>query len=373
MNTIFRPNLNREVLSYAFQNEDTEGRRFLESTHPYRLPFQRDRDRIVHCAAFRRLGEKMQVFTAEFGNYHRNRMTHTLEVAGVARTISRALFLNEDLTESAALLHDIGHPPFGHTGETVLNMLLSADKNTNEKAFNHNGQALRIVEKLEHRYADFAGLNLSQELLDGQRFKVTKDKTPLLEIQATDAADSIAYDTHDADDAMEIGLLQTEELFHTALWKYSAERTRKRWANLADAEFRSAVIHDLIDIQVSDLIHTSQQNIRNAGIASAKDALRLPFLIKPSADIAQQKSEMETFLLKNVYRHPKVMIQRSKVLQCIQSIFEYYTQHADKLPSRYGVVLKTEGEKRAAADYIADMTDRSARAEALRIAKFPAE
>ena len=351
----------------AFRNEDSEGRRFPEPAHPYRLPFQRDRDRIIHCAAFRRLSEKMQVFTADFGNYHRTRMTHTFEVSGIARTIARVLNLNEDLVEASALLHDIGHPPFGHTGEKVLNTLLS--EKANEKAFNHNEQALRIVEKLESRYADFAGLNLSQELLDGQRFKVVKSKTPLLEIQAVDAADSIAYDTHDADDAMEIGLLQTEKLFQTALWKYSAERIRKRWTNLTDSQFRRAVIHDLIDIQVSDLIYTSQQNIRNAGIESARDALQVPFLIKPSTDIAQQKAEMETFLMKNVYRHPRVMSLRSKVSQWLQSIFEYYIKNADELPVRYNAVVKNEGVKRAAADYIADMTDRSARAESLRFMK----
>ncbi|GHT25598.1 deoxyguanosinetriphosphate triphosphohydrolase-like protein [Planctomycetales bacterium] len=367
MNTIFEPNTNGEVLSVAFRNEETEGRRFPEPAHPYRLPFQRDRDRIIHCAAFRRLGEKMQVFTANFGNYHRNRMTHTLEVAGIARTISRALYLNEDLTETAALLHDIGHPPFGHTGEAALNELLSEHKVSDNKAFNHNEQALRIVEKLEHRYPDFTGLNLSQELLDGQRFKVMKDKTPLLEIQATDAADSIAYDTHDADDAMEIGLLQTEELFQTALWKHSAGQVRERWTNLTDAEFRSAVIHGLIETQVSDLIRTSQQNIRNSGIKTAKEALLVPFLIEPSADIKEQKSEMETFLKKNVYQHPKVEQPREKVSRWIRSIFEYYTAHFDELPVRYDTVLKNEGVKRAAADYIADMTDSTAHAEALRI------
>lgn len=347
---------------YAFHSEKSKGRRYPETVHPYRGPFQRDRDRIIHCAAFRRLSEKMQVFTAEFGNYHRTRLTHTMEVVGVARTLGRALMLNEDLIEAAALLHDIGHPPFGHTGETVLDGLL-----LNDGGFDHNGQALRIVEKLEHRYADFPGLNLSRELLDGQAFKQSKNRTPLLEIQVVDVADSIAYDTHDVDDAMEIGLLSTDQLAQTTLWKHSVKRTKERWTNLDESEFRQAVVHDLIDTQINDLLQATRNRIQTSGIRSADEVLQITPLVAPSSEIAQQKSEVEAFLLEKVYRHPKIMVHRGRISHWIEILFDYYIKHPDELPSRYSGVLKHEGAKRAIADYIADLTDRTARFEAYRM------
>ena len=184
---------------YAMHSRQSAGRKHPEPDHPYRGPFQRDRDRIVHSAAYRRLSFKTQVFTGDFGDYHRTRLTHTLEVASVARTIGRALALNEDLIEALALLHDIGHPPFGHSGEDVLDECLR-----DQGGFSHNQQALRIVEELETRYHDFPGLNLSAEVLEGQARRVLKERAadrPLLEVQVVEAADSISYDTHDADDA----------------------------------------------------------------------------------------------------------------------------------------------------------------------------
>lgn len=347
--------------SYAFHDMETSGRRYPEPNHPYRGPFQRDRDRIIHCAAFRRLSEKMQVFTAEFGNYHRTRLTHTMEVVGIARTLARALSLNEDLVEAAALLHDIGHPPFGHAGENVLDRLLGG-----EGRFDHNDQALRIVEKLENRYVDFPGLNLSRELIEGQAFKKTKTPTPLLEIQIVDVADSIAYDTHDVDDAMEIGLLTTDQLIETELWKRSAKRIRERWSNLDEIEFRQAVVHDLIETQVSDLLRATKYRIRSSGIERAEQAKGLAPLVGPSPEIAQQKSEVEAFLLEQVYRHPKIMVQRGRIAGWIEAIFEHYRQFPEKLSRRYEGVLRNETPDRAVADYIADLTDRSARMEAYR-------
>jgi dGTPase len=302
----------------------------------------------------------MQVFTAEFGSYHRTRLTHTMEVACVARTLGRALSLNEDLIEAAALLHDIGHSPFGHSGELVLDKLLHESG-----GFEHNAQALRIVEKLEHRYAGFPGLNLSKEILEGQAYKILKSKTPLLEIQTVDVADSIAYDTHDVDDAMELGLLSTNQLLQTTLWKRSAERIRKHWTNLNDAEFRLAVVHDLIDIQVSDVLQASQ--CRLSGITSFAEALTKPILIAPSTEIAEMKSEVEAFLLERVYRHPNVMLHRSRIADWIEAIFDHYVTKPEQLPERYATVLSYEGAKRAAGDYIADQTDRSARVESLKL------
>ncbi|MDR2642444.1 MAG: dNTP triphosphohydrolase [Planctomycetaceae bacterium] len=347
--------------SYAFFTKSSVGRRYPESFHPYRSAFQRDRDRIIHCAAFRRLSEKMQVFTAEFGSYHRTRLTHTMEVVCIARTVGRVLGLNEDLIEAAALLHDIGHPPFGHCGESVLNSLVAE-----VGGFDHNLQALRIVEKLERRYVGFPGLNLSRELLDGQAYKVSKSGTPLLEIQVVDVADSVAYDTHDVDDAMEVGLLNTDQLMQTALWKRSADRIRERWTNLNEVEFRQAVVHDLIDVQVSDILVTTRKRLIDAGIETAEDALKLSVLVAPGSEIAEQKGEMELFLLEHVYRHPKVMLFRNRITGWISGIFEYYIANTDELPERYDGVLKQDNKRRAVADFIADMTDRSARLNAFK-------
>ena len=382
---------------YAFPTAETAGRRYPEPPHPYRGAFQRDRDRIIHCAAFRRLSEKMQVFTAEFGSYHRTRLTHTMEVVCVARTIGRALQLNEDLIEAAALLHDIGHSPFGHAGENVLDQLL-----VDCGGFEHNTQALRIVEKLERRYSGFPGLNLSKEILEGQTYKVSKTVVPLLEIQAVDIADSIAYDTHDVDDAMELGLLTTEQLVRTSLWKRSAHRVRQQWANLSDAEFRRAVIHDLIETQVSDVLQATSQRLncplapwerarvreeyqrehvyshpnpfpkeegrQMVSLSEGKGMVQPDsLLIAPSPEIAEQKREMEQFLMEHVYRHPNIMVCRRRVADWIETIFDYYALQPEHLPERYGTIIQQEGARRAAVDYVADQTDRSIRSELLKL------
>ena len=208
---------------WAMHAADSTGRVHAEQPHRFRSPYQRDRDRIVHSAAFRRLAHKTQVFTGYHGDYHRSRLTHTLEVTNIARTLARALAVNEDLVETLALAHDIGHPPLGHAGEDVLAELLR-----DEGGFNHNAQALRIMELLEARYPEFPGLNLSREVLDAQATR-KKDGTapaPLLETQVVDAADSIAYDTHDADDAIELGLVTLDELLDLPLVADAAARAR---------------------------------------------------------------------------------------------------------------------------------------------------
>jgi dGTPase len=303
----------------------------------------------------------MQVFTTEFGNYHRTRLTHTMEVACVARTIGRALQLNEDLIEAAALLHDIGHSPFGHAGEAVLNQLT-----LDCGGFEHNVQALRIVEKLERRYSSFPGLNLSKEILAGQAYKVAKTTVPLLEIQTVDIADSIAYDTHDVDDAMELGLLTTTQLMQTSLWKQSALRVRQQWTNLNSTEFRRAVIHDLIETQVSDVLQATLQRLDDLERAAGRNPSGSS-VIAPSADIAEQKREMEQFLMEHVYRHPNVMVHRRRVTDWIETVFDYYATQPELLPERYGAIIQQEGAQRAAADYVADQTDRSVRSELLKL------
>ena len=255
---------------YAMPSAKSAGRKYPEPVHPYRGPFQRDRDRVVHSAAYRRLSAKTQVFTGELGDYHRTRLTHTHEVSSVARTLGRALALNEDLIETLALIHDLGHPPFGHAGEDVLDECLK-----DVGGFCHNDQALRIVELLETRYPDFSGLNLSYEVLEGQRHRAHKrdpgQLRPLLEVQVVDAADSVAYDTHDADDAMELNLLSLDELLETTLWAEAARRVRNRFADLDAGELRRAVLHELIDWQASDLITCAFERLSCAEVSSCDD------------------------------------------------------------------------------------------------------
>ncbi len=301
---------------YAMHDADSAGRVHPEPPHPYRNPYQRDRDRIVHSSAFRRLAHKTQVFTGTMGDYHRSRLTHTLEVASIARTVGRTLRLNEDLIEALALAHDIGHPPFGHAGEEVLDECLAS-----HGGFNHNQQALRIAELLETRYPDFPGLNLTHEVLAGQRVRAEKSHAAaeaggnapgrLLEVQAVDAADSIAYDAHDADDAVELGLLTLAELDASSLWRTAGQRARRRYAALDDNQFRRAAVHELIDMLVSDLLEETQRRLAKVQPESAAAVLQSAApLVAGASDLAEQQADLEQLLSQRVYRHPTVVQQR---------------------------------------------------------------
>lgn len=237
---------------YAMRSVDSAGRKYAEPEHPYRGPFQRDRDRILHCSAYRRLSGKMQVFTGEMGDYHRTRLTHTHEVASIARTIARALQLNEDLVEALALFHDIGHPPFGHAGEDALDECLR-----DQGGFSHNEHALTIAEEIDVRYHGFPGLNLTREVLDGQGVRADKrnpELRPLLEVQLVDAADSITYDAHDTDDAVKLGLLSLDELVEVPLIRETLTRVNNRFSGLSPRVLRQTLVHELIDYQVSDVL-----------------------------------------------------------------------------------------------------------------------
>jgi dGTPase len=343
---------------YAMHSADSAGRRYPESSHPYRGPFQRDRDRIVHSAAFRRLSGKTQVFADEMGDYHRTRLTHTLEVASIARTLARALRLNEDFVETLALAHDIGHPPFGHAGEDVLDECLA-----DEGGFNHNQQALRIVELLESRYTTFPGLNLSLEVLEGQRERTTKaaDKPPpMLEVQIVDAADSIAYDTHDVDDALESDLLDPEELFDIPLWREAADRVLERQADLTGTTLRRAILHELIDHQVCDLLEVAEADLRRTRPGSAAAARTLGVRVAVSEKLAAKKADLESFLYSRVYRNPRVMVSREVAQQRLREMFTLLTKCPDRLPAKFNKRIPIDGAGRAAADYLAGMTDRYA-------------
>ncbi len=345
---------------YAMHAVDSAGREHGEPPHPYRTPFQRDRDRIVHSSAYRRLAHKTQVLTGERGDYHRTRLTHTLEVASIARTVGRVLRLNEDLIEALALMHDIGHPPFGHAGEDVLEECAR-----DVGGFNHNAHALRIVTLLESRYPEFPGLNLSREVLSGQENRVaggnSEEAKSLLEVQVVDAADSIAYDSHDADDALELGLLEWEELLELPLWSEAVHKVRERHASLEPAQLRRAVIHQLIEILVSDLIDTSIQRLAEEAMDSPEQAARRETkLIGVSATLAQQMAELETFLFERVYRHPTVLAERGVAGTALREMFARYSASPGELPVLWQRRLPTDGPVRTVCDYLAGMTDRFA-------------
>jgi dGTPase len=375
------------LASYAQHSADSAGRRHAEPPHPYRGPYQRDRDRILHCAAFRRLSYKTQVFTGEMGDYHRTRLTHTLEVASIARTIARALRLNEDLVEALALAHDIGHPPFGHSGEDVLDECLR-----DHGGFTHNAQALRIFEVLETRYPDFPGLNLTGEVLEGQRARAEKrgagsgeqgagntaqtnsdsplpaPSSSLLEVQVLDAADSIAYDAHDADDSLELGLLRLSELLEVPMWREAAARVGQRFTNLNDRHLRRAIVHAVIDWQVSDVLTVTQHEISERGNHSVADVRSMPTLVNPSPEVAEKKLGLERFLFDRVYRHPDVLAKRHHAQQALRESFQWLVNEPDRLPAKFRRLAERDGVHRAVGDYLAGMTDRYAIEQHKRLA-----
>jgi len=340
---------------YAMHSGDSRGRKHAEPSHPYRGPFQRDRDRIIHSAAFRRLSDKTQVFT-RMDDYHRTRLTHTMEVASLARTIGRALALNEDLIEALALVHDIGHPPFGHAGEDVLAECLA-----DEGGFSHNQFGLVIVEQLESRYEHFPGLNLTLEVLEGQTTRVDKraaGQHPLLESQVVDVADSITYDAHDADDAMKLGIVSLEQLCEIPLIHQCAERVRCRQGDLAGKRQRKAIVHELLDCQVANVVHASSAILAKSNFVTAAEARQSSFTLGPDRELAEQKKELEAFLRARVYRHPEVIDVRHSAQQMLREMFAGYVARPELLPEQSRIRTEQVGLRRAVGDFLAGMTDR---------------
>jgi dGTPase len=340
---------------WAMHAAESAGRVHAEPPHPVRSPYQRDRDRIVHSAAFRRLAHKTQVFTGYHGDYHRSRLTHTLEVTSIARTLARTLALNEDLVETLALAHDIGHPPLGHAGEDTLAELLRGDG-----GFNHNAQALRIMEFLEVRYPDFPGLNLSREVLDAQadRKKHGSGTAPILEAQVVDAADSIAYDTHDADDAVELGLVTMDELLELPLVAEAASRVAARHGPLEGTARRHAVLHELVDLQVVDLLAGTRAALDAAGVDSVAAARAAGRLVAHGEPLASGKRALEAFLFERVYRSERVLAVRVPAQERLTRLFAWYCDHPAALPAAFRDRADRFGVRRSVADYIAGMTDR---------------
>ncbi len=340
---------------HAMFSRDSAGRLHAEADHPYRGPFQRDRDRILHSSAYRRLSGKMQVFTGEMGDYHRTRLTHTQEVATIARTVARVLRLNEDLVEALALMHDIGHPPYGHAGEDALNECAAAIG-----GFSHNRFALTIVQELEIRYDGFTGLNLTREVLAGQTSRIDKSKAGLhrlLEVQLVDAADSATYDAHDTDDAIKLNLVSLSEMEHLGLIARCVQMVRAAYTNLTPGLMRKATVHRLIGLQVNDLVSHNSNELKARQFPSATAAMASDFVFGPSSEIEEMKGELERFLYERVYRHPRLVEIRRAAQARLKAMFERYCTCPDLIPAHYQPRLQRVGVQQMAIEYLAGMTD----------------
>ncbi|HEY7313165.1 MAG TPA: deoxyguanosinetriphosphate triphosphohydrolase [Gemmataceae bacterium] len=364
-----------EVLApYAMRTRQSRGRRHPEEQHPFRTLYQRDRDRIVHSTAFRRLMHKTQVLVTQTNDHHRTRLTHTLEVAQIGRTIARRLGLNEDLTEAIALSHDLGHPPFGHAGENALDECMAE-----HGGFEHNLHALRIVEVLEYRYADFPGLNLSWEVLEAMALHSKRRNAPqvaefasvgqpLLEAQVADAADSLAYDAHDIDDALSVGLIVPADLGEVEFWRRVLEQVRRRHGDLPPEQFQPTMVRHFIDWQVRDLLDHTLGRLRQDRIGSVEEVRAAPaVLVEPGPDMRAMKAELEEFLRRRVYNHYRVQRMAVKGGRIIRQLFEEFCRAPRLLPERYSRRVGDDRPQRTVCDYVAGMTDRYAQDEFLRL------
>lgn len=366
------------LASYAAHDEQSRGRRYAEELPTYRSEYQRDRDRIIHSTAFRRLVYKTQVFVNQEGDLYRTRLTHSLEVAQIARTIAGALQLNETLTEAICLAHDLGHTPFGHAGQDALNECMRE-----YGGFEHNLQSLRIVDELEERYAGFNGLNLCFETREGilkhcslnkakqlgevgERF--IRREQPSLEAQVANLADEIAYNNHDLDDGLRAGLITLEDAQHTAAFSTQHAAVLSKHPTLTGRRLVHEIVRRLINHVVTDLIETSRQAIERAAPADIHAVRTQPHaLIQLSDAVATQHLELKRFLRERVYRHYRVLRMTNKAQQVVQSLFEAFMASPELMPPEYqqaAALALTElgvaGRARVVADYIAGMTDRYA-------------
>lgn len=353
---------------YAMKSYNTKGRVYKEKEHPYRSVYQRDRDRIVHCAAFRRLEYKTQVFVNHEGDYYRTRLTHTLEVAQIARTIACALRLNVDLVEAIALAHDLGHTPFGHSGEEALDELM-----TGFGGFNHNLQGLRVVDILEERYPNFPGLNLSWEVREGivkhsssfdcaTRVKgLSPNEMPTLETQIVDIADEIAYDNHDIDDGLTSGLLRELDLEKLPIWKNISKKIYQKYAKIDKRLRRYLVIRLLINTQVTDLIQETEKKINKLKLKSSLEVKKIDKkIVSFSKEMLNLRKPLREFLIENLYCHYRVIRMSNKAKRFIQELFRVYVNRPQQLPPQIQKRILTDGARRVVCDYIAGMTDRYA-------------
>ncbi len=359
---------NTVLAPYAMKSGDSKGRIYPEKEHPYRSAYQRDRDRIIHSAAFRRLEYKTQVFVNHEGDYYRTRLTHTIEVAQIARTIASVLHLNIDLTEAIALAHDLGHTAFGHSGEEALNELMFK-----YGGFNHNTQGLRVVDYLEERYPDFPGINLTWEVREGiakhstafdisSRLKgLAPKESPTLETQVVDIADEIAYDNHDLDDGLASGLIKETDLEKLSIWSRLNKNISRKYDHISPEKRRYLIIRSLIDFQVTDLIRQTQSNILKLKLRSYKDGKKIDKkIVTFSQDMLQLRKPLRLFLMERLYNHYRVVRMSIKAKHFIQELFKVYLTNPKQLPEKIQNRIRQDGERRAVCDYIAGMTDRYA-------------
>lgn len=353
------------MTNYAVSEKNSRGRKYPEKQHPWRSDFERDRDRIIHCAAFRRLEGKTQVFAPGLDDYYRTRLTHTIEVAQIGRTIAKALGLNEALTEAICLAHDLGHSPFGHTGESVLNKLMA-----DFGGFEHNRQSLRVVDLLEHPYAAFAGLNLMFETRLGLiRHTSPYDKpgpgefTELncsLEGQVANIADRIAVSSHDLEDGMRADLIEADGLKDVVLFQDA--RHRAQADTIEDWTVRrTRTAKAIIDKLVSDCVEQSRKVIEQAKISNLNDIYnrRESLIVLPEESDGRLR-ELERFLLDNFYHHQTLLDTAKQVEQWLTKLFKYFCKKPDSMPHYFQKFIETQGLERAVCDYIAGMTDRFA-------------
>jgi dGTPase len=364
------------LASVAQRSGESRGRQHAEPSHAYRTEFQRDRARIIHSRAFRRLEYKTQVFLNGTGDHLRTRLTHSIEVASISRTIARALRLNEDLAEAIALAHDLGHPPFGHSGEEML-----AECMRDHGGFDHNRQSVRVVELLETPYPDFAGLNLTFEVREGLRKHERPYKFPTpageeydcpsLEGQVADLADEITYYSHDLDDALDFEILTPARLEENEVWRNSHRAVLARYTGAREPDLHKLIIRDIIDREVHDLLATSAESIAESSVQSTDDVRQQTApLIRYSDELAEANRALRKFLYQNVYYHPRVAEVNGRACEMLRRVFETYLADPDRLGEGAIRRVEKEGLHRTVCDYIAGMTDRYVMEEYAHIARL---
>ena len=365
-----------DLAGYACSSALSRGRKYPEDFRDQRPAFERDRDRIIHCAAFRRLEYKTQVFVNHEGDYYRTRLTHSLEVAQIGRAIARKLHLNEELTEALALAHDLGHTPFGHTGEEVLDRLMKG-----KGGFEHNMQSFRVVDELEERYPGFNGLNLTWELREGiikhaspydvptaAMSEFMPGVVPSIEGQIINYADEIAYNNHDIDDGLKSGYISLDMLEGITLWQQVSAGVREKYPTIDDKRLVYQTISALIGLLIGDICGTITVNLERLSITTLDELRRVNRSVAHfSDDITMLNMELKRFLFENLYRHHKVDKMRVKAEIFITRLFETYLHYPNLLPPKYRSRVERFGLERTVCDYIAGMTDRFALDEYKRL------
>ena len=371
-----------QLAPFAAHDALSRGRRYQEPKPEYRTEYQRDRDRVIHSTAFRRLVYKTQVFVNHEGDLYRTRLTHSLEVTQIARTIARALYLNETLVEAIALSHDLGHTPFGHAGQDSLN-----DCMNEHGGFEHNLQSLRVVDELEVKYAEFSGLNLSFETREGilkhcsiknardlgdvgARF--LKGEQFSLEAQVANIADAIAYNNHDVDDGLRSGFISIDQLREQQLFQMYYEETLQQYSKIESRQLRYETIRRMINAQVNDLINTTNNRLKELNLDSIDAVRKHSSPIVGFSDVMlEQHIELKSFLMKNLYRHEKVLEMTSQAKAVIELLFQQYMEQPKKMSEEFyqkALMCKYKNKARIVADYISGMTDRFAIREHKRLA-----